>query len=84
MSLLVEALKKVGPNLTRANLKAALDSMTFDSGLASPLTWKTGNHFANTAAQGFEIQYGQTFNGWRQKTGFIADPWVGMDTSSGS
>ncbi|MDQ3756959.1 MAG: ABC transporter substrate-binding protein, partial [Actinomycetota bacterium] len=79
MSLLVEALGKVGPNLTRANLRAALDSMTFDAGLSSPLTWRPGNHFANRAAQAFAIQYKQSFNGWRQKTGFIEDPWLGQD-----
>jgi ABC-type branched-subunit amino acid transport system substrate-binding protein len=79
MSLLVEAFQKIGPNLTRANLKTALDSMTFDAGLSSPLTWRPGNHFANTSAQAFAIQYKQGFNGWRQKTGFIKDPWVGQD-----
>jgi ABC-type branched-subunit amino acid transport system substrate-binding protein len=84
MSLLVEALTKVGPNLTRANLKSTLDSMTFVSGLSSPLTWKSGNHYANTSAQAFAIQYKQTFNGWRQKTGFLQDPWVGQDTASGA
>lgn len=79
MSLMVEALKKVGPNLTRANLKATLDSMTFDIGLSTPLSWKAGNHFANVSAQAFAIQYKQAFNGWRQKTGFVKDPWVGLD-----
>lgn len=83
MTLLVEALKKVGPNLTRANLKAVLDSMTLDTGLSSPLSWRPGNHFANTTAQAFEIQYKQTFAGWRQKTGFIQDPWVGLDGDVG-
>jgi ABC-type branched-subunit amino acid transport system substrate-binding protein len=79
MSLLVESIQKVGPNLTRANLRTALDSMTFDIGLSSPLSWRPGNHFANTSAQAFAIQYKQAFNGWRQKTGFIQDPWVGQD-----
>ena len=83
MSLLVAALEKTGPNVTRANLKAVLDAMTFDIGLSSPLSWKPGTHFANKAAQGFEIQYKQTFNGWRQKTGFLADPWLGMDIPPG-
>jgi ABC-type branched-subunit amino acid transport system substrate-binding protein len=83
MSLLVEALTRTGSNLTRERLKATLDNMTFDSGLSTPLTWREGNHFANSAAQAFEIQYKQTFSGWRQKTGFLADPWVGQDIPAG-
>jgi ABC-type branched-subunit amino acid transport system substrate-binding protein len=83
MNLLVNALQKVGPNLTRANLKSVLDGTTYDSGLASPLTWSPGNHFANTSAQAFSIQYKETFSGWRQKTPFISDPWVGQDIPPG-
>jgi len=83
MSLFVAALDKVGPNLTRANLKATLDSMDFDIGLSAPLSWRANSHFANKSAQAFEIQYKQTFNGWRQRTGFIVDPWVGQDIPSG-
>jgi ABC-type branched-subunit amino acid transport system substrate-binding protein len=83
MSLLVESLKKVGPNLTRNNLRTVLDSTTFDSGLARPLTWKAGNHFANTAARPFEIQYKSQFNGWSIVSDFIADPWVGQDIPPG-
>lgn len=83
MSLLVEALQKVGSNLTRDNLRQVLDNMTFDSGLSSPLTWRADNHFANVSAQAFEIQYKQSFAGWRQKTGFLVDPWVGQDIPAG-
>jgi ABC-type branched-subunit amino acid transport system substrate-binding protein len=83
MSLFVAALDKVGPNLTRANLKAVLDSMDFDAGLSSPLSWRPGSHFANRTAQAFEIQFKQTFNGWRQRTSFISDPWVGQDIPAG-
>jgi ABC-type branched-subunit amino acid transport system substrate-binding protein len=83
MSLMIAALDKVGPNLTRANLKTTLDSMTFDIGLSSPLSWKPGDHFANRGAQSFEIQYKQTFNGWRQQSGFQVDPWVGQDIPPG-
>jgi ABC-type branched-subunit amino acid transport system substrate-binding protein len=79
MTLLVTALEKVGPVLTRDNLRVALDSMVFDIGLSKPLSWKPGDHFANRSSQAFEINYTQTFNGWRQKTGFIEDPWVGQD-----
>jgi ABC-type branched-subunit amino acid transport system substrate-binding protein len=83
MTLLVKALEKVGPVLTRGNLKAALDSMSLDTGLSSPLKWSAGNHFANTSAQAFEIQYKQSFSGWRRVTGFNADPWVGQDIPPG-
>jgi ABC-type branched-subunit amino acid transport system substrate-binding protein len=85
MLLLVTALQKVGPDLTRATLKAALDSMTYDSGLSAPLSWSSGNHFANTGARAFVIRYsGDRFEGFADaQTGFIHDPWVGQDASAG-
>lgn len=82
MNLLVQALEKVGPNVTRDNLRAVLDTMSFDIGLSQPLSWR-GSHFANTAARAFEIQYRQEFNGWRTTTDFIKDPWVGQDIPEG-
>lgn len=78
MTLLVQALQKVGPNLTRANLKQTLDSMQFDSGMANPMKWSSGNHFANTSAHAFQIVPG----GWRTATPLLADPWAGQDTKS--
>lgn len=83
MTLLVKALEKVGPALTRDNVRTALDSMSLDSGLSSSLKWSAGNHFANVSAQGFQIQYKQSFSGWRRTTGFLADPWVGQDIPPG-
>lgn len=83
MRLLVTALKQVGADLTRANLRAVLDGMTFDSGLSNPLTYRPGRHFANTAATAFEIGYKQSFNGFRNTTPFLTDPWVGQDIPSG-
>ncbi|MEA3077754.1 MAG: hypothetical protein QOF60_2662, partial [Actinomycetota bacterium] len=82
MRLVVEALTKTGPNLTRQNLKATLDGMTFDSGLAPPLTWKAGNHFANTKMRAFSIQYKSGFAGWRDEQVEMEDPWVGQDSGS--
>ena len=74
-NVFVEALRKAGPNLTRANLKAALDSMDYASDLASPLSWRSGNHRANTRAQSFSMSVSQgTFTDWKQDSGFIADP----------
>jgi ABC-type branched-subunit amino acid transport system substrate-binding protein len=85
MLLFVTALQKVGPNLTRANLKAALDSLTFDSGLSAPLSWRPGNHFANVGARAFAIRFGDRFDGFADaQTGFIKDPWIGQDTSVGA
>lgn len=78
MQLLVQALKATGPNLTRANLKRTLDTMTFENGLLPKLNWSK-NHYANSSAQAFEIQFKQNFAGWRQTTSMLADPWVGTD-----
>lgn len=80
MTLLVDALKKTGPNLTRENLAAVLDSTDYDSGLTTPLKWRPGNHYANTAMQPFVIQYQNGFNGFRSENiGWVRDPWVGLD-----
>ncbi len=83
MKLLVQALQTVGPQLTRDRLKSVLDSMTFNSGLSQTLTWRPGQHFANTGSMAWEIEYNQGFNGWRNMSGFVADPWVGQDIPSG-
>lgn len=76
MSVFVEALKRAGPNLTRERLKAVMDSMRFESDLASPLTWKTGQHAANVRAQSFSMSVSQgAFRGWSDEgTGFLLDP----------
>jgi ABC-type branched-subunit amino acid transport system substrate-binding protein len=67
MELLRQALVKVGPYLTRERLKVVLDSMSFVSGLTlqNSISWKPGNHFANTAMQAWVMQYKGTFSGWR-------------------
>lgn len=79
MELLVEALKRVGPDLTRPNLKAVLDAMTFESGLGPKIAFKAGNHFANVRMSAYSIQYKDRFAGWRDERTTVADPWVGMD-----
>lgn len=75
MQLLVEALKKVGPLLTRERLKIALDSMSFESGLTlqPSIVWRPGNHFANSVMQAFVMQYKGTFSGWRSGV-IVKDP----------
>lgn len=79
MSVFVEALKKVGPYLTRERLKQAMDSMTYSSDLASALTWAPGKHSANVRSQSFEMTVsGGTFRGWRgEGSGFLLDPAFG-------
>jgi ABC-type branched-subunit amino acid transport system substrate-binding protein len=80
MLLFVKALQTVGPDLTRQALRQVLDSTTFDSGLSRPLTWRPGNHFANTAMLGFSIQYSQGFNGFQYtQSDWVQDPWPTLD-----
>ncbi|HEX2057521.1 MAG TPA: ABC transporter substrate-binding protein [Actinomycetota bacterium] len=67
MMLLVDALKMVGPDLTRDRLKAALDHISLKTGLTlqSSLPFTPSSRFANTTMQAFTIQYKGTFGGWR-------------------
>lgn len=76
MTVFVEALKQVGPNLTRARLKAVMDSMQYQSDLASTLKYAPGRHYANTGAQAFAVVTAAgSFAGFRDaKTGFVTDP----------
>lgn len=79
MRLLVEALERAGPDLTRARLASVLDAMRLDTGLSAPLSWRRGDHFANTRMQAWSIQYKDRFSGWRDLRTSVTDPWVGMD-----
>ncbi|HEX9775341.1 MAG TPA: ABC transporter substrate-binding protein [Actinomycetota bacterium] len=67
MHLLVEALKRTGPLLTRERLQATLDSMSLqpDLTIQKQLTWSASNHFANYTMRAFSIQYKGTLGGWR-------------------
>ena len=79
MSVFVEALKKVGPNLSRAAVRDAMNSMTFQTDLTSTLTWTAGDHKANKSSQSFAMRVGQgSFQGWEKKTGFQPDPGSGL------
>lgn len=75
MLLLEAAMRKVGPDLTRARLKAALDTTCLDTGLLirGKLCYNPNNRFANTYMQGFAIQYSGTFAGWREGP-IVRDP----------
>lgn len=79
MQLLVDALRRTGPNLTRDRLAAVLDSTDFNPGLSTPLTWRPGKHFANASMRGFTINYKSSFNGFRAATGWVRDPYLGQD-----
>ncbi|HVE92724.1 MAG TPA: ABC transporter substrate-binding protein [Actinomycetota bacterium] len=75
MNVFVEALRKVGPQLTRARLKQVLDSMEHPAGVSAPLSWKPGKHHANIRAQAFSIVVAQgSFAGFGPGSGFLADP----------
>ena len=85
MNLLVTALKQTGPDLTRARLQAVLNSMTFKSGLGKPLTFTSADHFANTSAMAWRLQYANgTFSGFSADSGFETDPWPSQDIRSGN
>jgi ABC-type branched-subunit amino acid transport system substrate-binding protein len=67
MQLLVAALKKVGPDLTRARLQAVLNTMTLKGGLTlqSSLVFTQASRYASTTMQAFTMQYKGTPGGWR-------------------
>lgn len=76
MTVFVEALRHVGPDLTRARLREELDKMDFKTDLSPTLSWRPGRHHANGRARAFSMVVAQgTFTGWRdENTGFIIDP----------
>ena len=75
MLLLEDALKRVGPDLTRVRLKAALDSTCLDTGLLikGKLCYSPNSRYSNIYMQGFQIQYSGTFAGWRSGP-IVKDP----------
>lgn len=76
MKLMVDALRKVGPDLTREGLRLVLDSMTFKNQITAGLTWKPGVHNANRRARSFSMVISNgNFIGWRdEQTGWVVDP----------
>lgn len=80
MNALAEALKRVGPDVTRDALRRALYSGNFDLGISPPIQWRQGNHLGNGQMQGFQFEYqGAAFVGFRLKREYIRDPWLGED-----
>ena len=78
MTVFVEALRRVGPELTRDRLRAVLNSEVFKTDIASPLRWTETQRHANCRAQGFSVVVAQgSFAGFKnEQTGFIADPQI--------
>jgi ABC-type branched-subunit amino acid transport system substrate-binding protein len=76
MTVFVEALKRVGPQLTRARLATVMNSQSFKNDIASMLRWTTGERHANKSAQAFSIVVAQgSFAGFKnEQTGFVPDP----------
>jgi ABC-type branched-subunit amino acid transport system substrate-binding protein len=79
--LFIKAAQLAGPALTRASLKAALNSITFSSGMAADLHFGTGlPHLANVTMAAFGDDSVGGFNGWNYlQSGFVADPAPGSD-----
>jgi ABC-type branched-subunit amino acid transport system substrate-binding protein len=67
MQLLVQALRTVGPELTRARLKAVLDGLTLVDGLTlqGTLKYTPATRFVNTTMQAFTMQYKGAPGLWR-------------------
>jgi ABC-type branched-subunit amino acid transport system substrate-binding protein len=78
MTVFVEALKRVGPELTRERLRAVMNSESFKTDIASKLAWSGARRNANCRAQGFSVVVAQgSFAGFKnEQTGFIADPKI--------
>ncbi|GAB4432553.1 MAG: ABC transporter substrate-binding protein [bacterium] len=66
--LLVEALKKCGDNLTGENIKAVLESNTFDmKGLSAPISYKPNLRKPNLSAKLYTVEKGKI----KPVTGFL-------------
>lgn len=76
MSVLVEAIKEAGPDLTRTRLRQVMDGLNFSSDLSSPLAWGPGRHDANQGAQAYVIRTAAGgFSGFADAgVGFLRDP----------
>lgn len=76
MEVFVELVKQCSPNLTRACIKANLDSLDYTSDLAiGTLSWRSGDHFSNKGARAYAIKYqGSNFAGFEDKRVSGTDP----------
>lgn len=71
--VLVEALQRTGPNLTRERLRQTLDDMTYESGLVDRLDWPAGSRSARAVrmelSQGTFRRYTPVGTGWYHDPG---------------
>lgn len=76
MKIFVEALRRVGPNLTRARLRDELNRGCYTTQLSSKLCWTASDRSANKTAQAFSIVVAQgSFAGFKnERTGWVRDP----------
>lgn len=79
MEVFVEALRRVGPDLTPERLRDVMNSMRFTSGLSGALRWAPKQRFASCSAQAYRIVTASgSFAGFGEVgTGFIRDPLCG-------
>lgn len=82
MLLLVEALRRIGTNLTRQRLRDVLNSIDLSPGLTidPTLSWRPNSRFAANTMQMFTINYKGTFGGWRAGP-IVSDPNPGVGIS---
>jgi len=76
MTIFVEALKAVGPELTRERLAAVMNSKAFRNDIAQQLAWTSSARNANCSAQAFKVVTNQgSFSDFANaQTGFVKDP----------
>jgi ABC-type branched-subunit amino acid transport system substrate-binding protein len=76
MALTVEILKRVGSCLTREKAITVANSISNFSpaGLTRPLTFKAGDHYANTS---YRVAQVQSDGSWKVVTDWIVDPTPG-------
>lgn len=87
MTLLVEALERVGADLTRERLIEVIESMPpLQTGLTHPtgLQWRplsadASGHYADRWAQGFRMNFQRQWARWSFLRDYIEDPWLGQD-----
>lgn len=80
--VMVAALQRAGPRLDRASLRAALDELSYQSGLVSQLDWGPrvpDERVGNTSAQAVRprTSAGAFVHFVDAGTGWVRDPWPG-------
>lgn len=87
MELLIAALDRAGPDLTRERLVEVLNGMdpplTTGLTVTAGLSWSAESRYANHSAHGYVMRWaGSKFGGFEKRTAAIRDPWLGLDNQS--